>query len=113
MKYALLIYPGAPGEEYWRNLTDEQQKAMGADYRALGQEPGVFGSAQLQSGDTATTIRTEHGQTVTADGPGADNAVAGIYFLEADDLDAALEVAARVPAARLGGAVEVRPMVER
>ena len=75
----------------------------------------TFITAQLQPPDTATTIRVEDGRTLTTDGPFATTkeALGGYYLVEADDIDAALEIAARIPAARLGGAIEVRPVVER
>jgi hypothetical protein len=71
--------------------------------------------AQLQPSATATTVRVDGGNTLTTDGPFAETkeALGGFYLIEADDLDAALEIAARVPAARMGGSVEVRPLVER
>ena len=60
-------------------------------------------------------MRVDGGSTLTTDGPFAETkeALGGFYLIEADDLDAALEIAARVPAARMGGSVEVRPLVER
>ena len=69
---------------------------------------------QLQPADTATTVRVEDGRTLTTDGPFADTKefLGGFYLLEAENLDHALEVAARIPAARMGGAIEVRPIVE-
>ncbi len=69
----------------------------------------------MQPPDTATTVRVQDGRTLTTDGPFAElkEAIGGYGFFEADDLDAAIELAARIPAARMGGAVEVRPMVER
>ena len=75
----------------------------------------MTGGAQLQPPATATTVRVQDGRTLTTDGPFAETkeALGGYYLLEADDLDAAIELAARIPAARLGGAVEVRPLVER
>jgi hypothetical protein len=77
--------------------------------------PGVIGGERLQPVETATTVRGENGQTLLTDGPFVDakEHLGGFLLLEADDLDAALEVAARVPAARMGGAVEVRPLAER
>jgi hypothetical protein len=65
--------------------------------------------------DTATTVRVQDGQTLTTDGPFVEikEAIGGYLFFEADDLDAAIELASRIPAARLGGAIEVRPVVER
>ncbi len=79
------------------------------------QAPGVTGGAQLQPPTTATTVRVEDGKTLTTDGPFAETkeVLGGYYLVEADDLDAAIELAARIPAARMGGAVEVRPLVER
>ena len=69
---------------------------------------------KLQGPETATTVRVEDGRTLTTDGPFVDmkEALGGYLFYEADDLDAAIELAARIPAARLGGAIEVRPIVE-
>ena len=74
-----------------------------------------MGGAQLQPSATATTVRVDGGSTLTTDGPFAETkeALGGFYLIEADDLDAALEIAARIPAARMGGSVEVRPLVER
>jgi hypothetical protein len=114
MKYALLIYPGRSVEEYER-LPEEEQRSIVGEYLALEQEPGVFGAEQLQPPESATTVRTEDGRTLTTDGPFADTKefLGGLYLVDADNLDVALERAARIPAARMGGAVEVRPIVER
>jgi hypothetical protein len=118
MKYMLLIQQGdtptPSSPEDWARLSEEEQKAIYADYQAINQTPGVTPGIQMQPPETATTVRVEDGQTLTTDGPfvAVKEALGGYFFFEADDLDAALEVAARVPAARLGGAVEVRSLVE-
>ena len=114
MKYLLQIYPGAATDEFERLSADEQQ-AIVEEYLAIGQSPGVVGGDQLQPVHTATTVRAENGQTLLIDGPfvEAKEHLGGYLLVEADDLDAALEIAARIPAARMGGAVEVRPLVER
>ncbi len=114
MKYALLIYPGEMAGEFER-LSEEEPRSIVGEYMALRQEAGVLGSEQLQPPESATTVRVADGKTLTTDGPFADTkeVVGGLYLLEADDLDRALELAARIPAARMGGAVEVRPLVER
>lgn len=114
MKYALLIYPGNAREEAER-LPEEGRQAIVAEYLALAAEPGVIAAEQLEPAESATTVRVEDGKTLTTDGPFANTKeiVGGLYLFEADNLDVALDVAARVPAARLGGAVEVRPVVER
>jgi len=112
MKYALLIYD-IPGN--YDRLSDEEREAVFGEYFAISDTPGVYGGAQLQPVETATTVRVQEQGTMTTDGPFADTKefLGGFYLLEADDLDAAIEVATRVPAARLGGAVEVRPLVEQ
>jgi hypothetical protein len=112
MKYALLIYPGTALEAIGQ-LSKEEQTAVVSEYRALGQEPGVYGSGQLHPADKAITVRVEEGRTLTADGAFATEDIRGLYLLETDDIDRALELAARIPTARLGGTVEVRPIVER
>ena len=115
MKYMLLIHQGdAPtprDPEAWAKLPEDEQKQVYADYQAINQTPGVTPGNQLAPAETATTVRVEDGKTITTEGPvvGVNEAVGGVFVLEADDLDAAIEVAARVPAARYGGAIEVRP----
>ena len=112
MKYAMLIHE-KPG--YVEALTEDEQKAVFAEYMALAEDPRARGGAQLQPIETATTVRVQDGQTLTTDGPYADTkeVFGGYYVFEADNLDEAIELAARIPAARLGGAIEVRPLVER
>jgi hypothetical protein len=119
MKYMLLIHQGdAPtprSPEAWASLSEEEQQAVYADYQAINQTPGVTTGVQMDAPEAATTVRVENGKTLTTDGPyvATKEALGGYLFYEADTLDAAIELAARVPAARLGGAVEVRPVVER
>jgi hypothetical protein len=112
MQYAMLIH-AKPG--YTDGLSEDEQKAVFADYGALGKDPRARGGAQLQPIETATTVRVQDGQTLTTDGPFAETkeVFVGYYLFEADNLDEAIELAARIPAARLGGAIEVRPLVER
>ena len=118
MKYMLLIHQGsAPtpyDQEAWGRLSEDEQQAVYAGYQALNETPGVSPGLQLQPPETATTVRVENGSTLTTDGPfvAIKEALGGYFVFEADDLDAAIEVASRVPAARMGGAVEVRPVVE-
>jgi hypothetical protein len=112
MKYAMLIHY-APG--HTDALSEDEFKAMLGEYTGLRDEPGYIASAELQPVETATTVRVQDGQTLTTDGPFADTkeVFGGYYVFEADNLDEAIEVAARIPAARRGGAIEVRPVVER
>jgi hypothetical protein len=112
MKYLLQIYPAA-GE--FEGLNEDEQKAVVDEYLAISQSPAVIGGDQLQPVETATTVRVHDGQTLLTDGPfvEAKEHLGGYLVVDADDLDATLEIAARIPAARMGGAVEVRPLVER
>ena len=114
MNYLLQIYPVGAREEFERLPADEQQ-AIVEEYLAIGRSPGVVGGEQLQPVETATTVRVENGEALLTDGPFVDakEHLGGYLLVEAGDLDAALEIAARIPAARMGGAVEVRPLVER
>ena len=114
MKYLLQIYPPAAREELDRMPEDERQ-AIVEEYLAIGRSQEVIGGEQLQPIETATTVRVENGETLLTDGPFVDakEHVGGFCLVQADDLDAALDIAARIPAARMGGAVEVRPLVER
>jgi len=110
MKYMLLIQqPDDP--ETWSRLTEEEHKQVAADYQAINQTEGVTPGERLQSPEAATTVRVEDGKTLTTDGPfvSVKEALGGWLFYEAEDLDAAIELASRVPAARMGGAVEIRP----
>ena len=113
MKYMLLIQSG--GVEGFDELPENEQNAIYGEYMAISEAPGVSDGNQLQPAETATTVRVEDGKTLTTDGPFVETkeALGGYYLFEADDLDAAIGMAARIPAARLGGAVEVRPVVER
>ena len=118
MKYMLLIQQGdAPTPrtpDEWARLSEAEQQAVYADYQALNQTPGVTSGVQMEGPELATTVRVEDGKTLTTDGPfvAVKEALGGYLFFEADDIDAAIELAARIPAARMGGAVEVRPLVE-
>jgi hypothetical protein len=118
MKYMLLIHQGdAPtprSPEAWAALSEEEQKAVFADYQAINQTPGVTPGLGLDAPETATTVRVQYGKTLTTDGPFVEikEAIGGYLMFETEDLDGAIELASRVPAARLGGAVEVRPIVE-
>jgi hypothetical protein len=109
MHYALLIYE-APGS--YDDFSDDERRAVSAEYVALRDDPRVVGGARLKPVETATTLRVQDGEPLITDGPFADTkeVFGGFYLLEAEDLDAATELASRIPAARLGGSVEIRPM---
>jgi len=112
MKYALLIYD-KPGSH--EALPDQEREAVYGEYFALSQDSRCVGGAQLQPVETATTVQVQDGKTLTTDGPFANTkeVFGGYYVFDVANLDQALELAARIPSARLGGKVEVRPMVEQ
>jgi len=92
----------------------EQQKVT-AEFEAIRRYPGVLDGSQLQAADTAATVRVDSGQAQVTKGPAvrAGNELDGYYIYGAPDLDAAIAFAARIPAARFGATIEVRPMLER
>ena len=118
MKYMLMIQQGTTptplDPEAWSTLSGDEQQAIYAAYKAINQTPGVTPGLGLDVPETATTVRVQDGKTLTTDGPFVETkeALNGYLVYEADDLDAAIELAARIPAARLGGAIEVRPIME-
>ena len=118
MKYVLFIHQGTtptPADpEAWQALPEEERNRIFADYQAINQTPGVTPGVGLEVPEMATTVRVADGRTLTTDGPFVETkeAVGGWLVYEADDLDAAIELAARIPAARHGGAIEVRPVKE-
>jgi hypothetical protein len=111
MKYALLIYGS---DEEWEARSEEEKQEIYKEYFAISELSGTFGGAELQPAATATTVRVRDGQALTTDGPFAETkeVLGGLYLFEADNLDDAVAVAARIPAAAYG-AIEVRPLVER
>jgi hypothetical protein len=115
MKYMLLIQQGntpLPGTPEWDALSPDEQQQVYVDYQAVNETPGVTPGAWMESPDTATTVRVDNGESLTTDGPfvAVKEALGGYLFFEGEDLDAAIELASRIPAARLGGAVEIRPL---
>jgi len=118
MKYMMLIYQGTTptprDPDAWAQLSEGDRQAVFQAYQELNQTPGVTPGVQMSDPDTATTVRVEDGTTLTTDGPFVDTkeALGGYFFYEADNLDAAIEVAAKLPPARLGGAIEIRGIVE-
>jgi len=118
VRYILLINQGTtptPDDpEAWGRLTEEERQAVYAAYAEVSSTPGVTPGVHMQPPSTATTVCVAGGETLVTDGPFAElkDAVGGYLLFEADDLDAAIALAARIPAARMGGSVEIRPLVE-
>ena len=112
MQYALVIYADP---EYAEQASDAEREAARADYFALTEDARFVAGGQLQPAETATSVRVVGGRTLMTDGPFADTkeVLGGFCLVEAANLDEAVEIATRIPAARQGGAVEVRPVVPR
>jgi hypothetical protein len=110
MKYALLVY-SEPGSH---DLPEDEMNQVLSEYFALREQPGYIDSGQLHGPEMATTVRERDGETLTTDGPFADTkeVFGGYYVFDVDDMDVALGIAKRIPVLRLGGSVEVRPLVE-
>ena len=113
MRYLLLIY----SEEPTGTIPDEVMRTETAAYDAFTREikeRGLFEAGEaLHPTTAATTVRVQHGETITTDGPFAETkeALGGFYLIDARDLDEAIEVAARIPAAS-HGSIEVRPIFD-
>jgi hypothetical protein len=112
MKYALLIYDD-PAQ--WANVSEDQMKSIYGEYMAVSELPNTTGGSQLQPPDTARSVRVKDGESIVTDGPFAETkeVLGGFYLIDAESSEEAEEIAARIPSARMGGTVEVRPVVVR
>jgi hypothetical protein len=112
-RFVLLIYQGPtppiPGTDRWKALSEADQKSIYADYAAFGNTTGVSDGLPLGLPDAARTVQVQNGRTNVRNGTYLAEGVAGYAVYEAETMEAAVELAARIPAARLGGAVEIRP----
>ena len=112
MKFVLLIYQGStplPGTDRWNQLSEAEQKAIYADYAALNQTPGMSQGLPMGLPDASRTVRVKDGKVQVEKGTYQPEGVAGYGVFEAENIEQAIALAARIPAARLGGAIEVRP----
>lgn len=113
MKFVLLIYQGPnppiPGSDRWNSLSEAEQKRIYADYAELNQTPGMTAGLPLGLAGAAKTVQIENGVVAAKDGTYLSQGVAGYCVYEARSMEDAVALAARIPAARLGGAVEIRP----
>ena len=112
MKFVLLVYQGStpvPGSDRWEALSEAEKKAIYTDYAALNNTEGVAPGLPLGLPDAARTVQVRDGKTHIKNGTYLPEGVAGFSVYEAESMDAAIALASRIPAARLGGAVEIRP----
>ena len=113
MKYALLLYDNPAN---WENVGEDEMRSLVQEYMAVTEQPESYGGAQLQPSDTAKTLRMQNGKLLVTDGPFTETkeVLSGIYLVDADNEERALELAQQVPTlSRMGGVIEVRPIVER
>ena len=112
MTFVLLVYQGStplPGSDRWQALSDAEQKAIYAGYAELNKAEGVAPGLPLGLPDAARTVQVRDGKTHVKNGTYLAEGVGGFSMYEAESMEAAIALAARIPAARLGGAVEIRP----
>jgi len=112
MRYAVMICADPNAAD---DLSPDEYERIVKEYLALGDDPRTVTHGQLQPVETATSVRVVEGKVLVTDGPFADTkeVMGGFALVDADNLDEVIEIAARIPAARMGGVVEIRPMVER
>ena len=112
MQFVLMIYQGTtplPGSDRWQGLSEAEQKAIYADYAELNKTKGVAPGLPLGQPHAARTVQVRDGKTQVTNGTYLTEGAGGYFVFEAENMEAAIALAARIPAARLGGAVEIRP----
>jgi hypothetical protein len=109
----MLIYQGPtpllPGTDRWKALPEAEQKAIYADYQELGKTLGVTPGLPLGLPNAPKTVQVRNGRTEVKNGTYLSEGAGRYLVFEAENMEAAVALAARIPAARLGGAIEVRP----
>jgi hypothetical protein len=111
MQFVLVIYHGdfpLPGSEGWQALPDAEKTRIYKEYADVNRTSGITTQLPPIAPHQATTVQVQDGRVAVKDGPHLEESIAGAFAVEANDLDAAIALAARIPQARLGGAVEVR-----
>jgi hypothetical protein len=112
MTFVLLIYQGTtplPGSDRWQTMPDSEKQKIYADYAEVNKTEGITAGLPLGLPGAARTVQVRDGKTQVKNGTYLPEGAAGYSVYEAESIDAAIALAARIPAARLGGAVEIRP----
>ena len=114
MKYLIQVFMTTATDELER-LPDFIKESVFAEYAALSHADEVIDANQLQPAPSAITVQVQDTGVVTTDGPFTDpgEPLGGYYLIDTTTLDAAIAFASRIPAARMGGTVEVRPVVDQ
>jgi len=113
MQFVLVIYHGTsplPGSAGWTALSDQERKAIYAEYAELNKEAGITLRLPPIAPSKATTVQVREGKVRVKDSPHLAEGVGGAFVFEAENIESAITLAARIPQARLGGAVEIRPV---
>jgi len=113
MKFVLMVYQGStplPGTDRWQALSEAEQKGIYADYAELNKTEGVTVGLPLGLHGAAKTVQVRNGKIDVRNGTYLPEGPAGYSVYEAESMEAAIALAARIPAARLGGAIEIRPV---
>ena len=112
MTFVLVVYQGStpvPATDRWNKLSEAEQKAIYAEYAEVNKTEGLAPGLPLGLPSAARTVQVRDGKVQVKNGTYQEEGAAGYSVYEADSMDAAIALAARIPAARLGGAVEIRP----
>jgi hypothetical protein len=108
-----MIYQGStplPGSDRWQALSGDEQKKIYAEYAEFNKTPGMTTGLPLGLPKAAKTVQVRDGKVEIREGTYLPEGVGGYCVLEAENFEAAIAVASRIPAARLGGAIEIRPV---
>lgn len=113
MKFVLLVFHGpnsaVPGSNRWAAMSEAEKKAIYADYAEVNKTEGLSGGLPLGLPEAARTVRVHGGTVQVKNGTYLPEGAGGYSLYDAESMDEAVALAARIPAARLGGAVEIRP----
>lgn len=113
MQFALIIYHGTyplPGSAGWASMSEAEQRSIYEEYAELNQVAGITLRLPPIAPDKATTVQVRGGEVQVKDGPYLSEGIGGAFVFDAENIEAATALAARIPQARLGGAVEIRPV---
>jgi hypothetical protein len=113
MQFVLVIYHGTfplPGSAADKALSKAEQQGIYAEYAELNKETGITVRLPPIAPKKATTVQVREGLVQVKDGPHLAEGIGGAFVFEAENIEAAIGLAARIPQARLGGAVEIRPV---
>lgn len=113
MQFTMIVYHGTfplPGSAAFKALSKAEQQALYADYAELNKTAGITLRLPPIAPRKATTVQVHDGEVQVKNQPHLSEGIGGAFVFEAEDIKEAIALAARIPQARLGGAVEIRPV---